>query len=126
MNDNTSADPSKGVELLMGTNGTGGKEVYEYTPDPGSHIIHDNSSQEAFDRDGYRLARGAKELDDSEVSPSTAYEFFRGKTYKSTAFRNGFFARRGWGPSDSGPLEVRGQQVLRAAPQSSRAGDKGS
>lgn len=34
----------------MGTNGTGGKEVYEYTPDPGSHIIHDNSSQEAFDR----------------------------------------------------------------------------
>ncbi|CDI80001.1 hypothetical protein, conserved [Eimeria acervulina] len=124
--DNASPDPSKGAGLLIDASGTGGKEVYEYTPDPGSLFIHDGSSQEGFDRDAYRLTRGVKEIDDSEVSPSTAYEFFRGKTYKSTAFRNGFSPRRGWGPTDSGPLEVRGQRMLHAAPKSSRAGEMGS
>ncbi|CDJ36394.1 uncharacterized protein EMH_0016290 [Eimeria mitis] len=126
MNESTSFDPSKGAELLMGANGAGGKEVYEYTPDPGSVLIHDSSSQDGFDRDAYRLTRGAKEIDDSEVSPSTAYEFFRGKTYKSTAFRNGFVSRQGWGPSDSGPLEVRGQRTQHAALKGSRAGKEGS
>ncbi|CDJ40535.1 GE19232, related [Eimeria tenella] len=112
MNDQPSADSSRSAELLLGANGTGGKEVYEYTPDPGSVVLHAGSSNDGFDRDAYRLTRGAKEIDDTEVSPATAYEFFRGKTYKSTIFRNGFAARRGWGASDSGTLEVRGQRTL--------------
>ncbi|CDI82616.1 hypothetical protein, conserved [Eimeria praecox] len=126
MSNKASADPSKSTELLMGISGTGGKEVYEYTPDPGSLLVHDSSSQEGFDRDTYRLTRGAKEIDESEVSPSTAYEFFRGKTYKSSAFRNGFFSCEGCDASDSGPLEVRGQRTLHGAFKRSRAAEKAS
>lgn len=50
MNDQPSADSSRSAELLLGANGTGGKEVYEYTPDPGSVVLHAGSSNDGFDR----------------------------------------------------------------------------
>lgn len=49
-----------------------------------------------------------------------------GKTYKSTAFQNGFSARRGLGASESGTMEVCGQRTLLSTFKSGRVSDLGS
>lgn len=81
--DNASPDPSKGAGLLIDASGTGGKEVYEYTPDPGSLFIHDGSSQEGFDRgevtsctDFLRLCFDGEFMNDWE-----AYVYFRVRAF---------------------------------------------
>lgn len=126
MNENASSGNAKRAELLLGANAAAGKEVYEYTPDPGSIISHASSNQDAYEREPYRSSRGTKDVDDSETHPSTAYEFFRGKTYKSTAFQNGFTARRGIHAAESGTMEVRGQRTLLSTFKSGRVSDLGS
>lgn len=50
MNENASSGYAKRAELLLGANAAAGKEVYEYTPDPGSVIAHASSTQDAYDR----------------------------------------------------------------------------
>ncbi|OEH79868.1 hypothetical protein cyc_02225 [Cyclospora cayetanensis] len=127
MGEDDSARSNKRVELLLSANGAGGKEVYEYTPDPGSVVSHASSSPDGIDKgDAHRSLRGAKEIDDTEVRPSTAYEFFRGKTYKSTAFQNGFSTRRAWRGSSSGVMEVRGQRTVLSAYKGDKVSDIGS
>lgn len=126
MSETASSGSARRAELLLGPNATAGKEVYEYTPDPGSVISHESSAQEAYDRDAYRASRSAKDVDEAEISPSTAYEFFRGKTYKSTVFQGGFSARRGFAGSQTGMMEVRGDRAISSAFRSSRASNFGS
>lgn len=108
MSENTNSGSGKCAGLLVSANSAGGKEVYEYTPDPGSVVSHADSVKDNFDRDPFRPSRATKDLDESEIIPSTAYEFFRGKTYKSTVFPDGFSIRQGLGKSLSDLLEVRG------------------
>lgn len=62
MSENDSSGPARLAELLLGANAAGGKEVYEYTPDPGSIISHASSTQDAYDRG----------MAQSFFSPSTA------------------------------------------------------
>lgn len=50
MEEGTLSSSTARAELLLGANASAGKEVYEYTPDPGSVISHEGSRQEAFER----------------------------------------------------------------------------
>ncbi|KAL8440306.1 hypothetical protein Efla_007815 [Eimeria flavescens] len=116
------AASARRAEFLLGANAGAGKEVYEYTPDPGAVFSNATSPQEGFERDAFRSSHAAKDVDESDVSPRAAYEFFRGKTYKSTVFHQGFAARRG--PEGAPPcstMEVRGQQRLIKAGGASEA-----
>ncbi|KAL8428481.1 hypothetical protein ACSSS7_007208 [Eimeria intestinalis] len=50
MSDSASSEPSSRPGLLGPGGGAPGKEVYEYTPDPGSIVSHARSAEEAFER----------------------------------------------------------------------------
>ncbi|CBZ55925.1 GH23102, related [Neospora caninum Liverpool] len=67
------------------------KEVYEYIPDPALSLAPQNSQTEELSRSTSRAFRGRRnDVDDDSIEPSVAFETFRGKTYKTTQFNQGF------------------------------------
>nr|PIM04732.1 dynamitin [Toxoplasma gondii COUG] len=67
------------------------KEVYEYIPDPALSFAPQNSEADEVTRSSSRAFKGRRnDIDDESLEPSVAFETFRGKTYKTTQFNQGF------------------------------------
>ncbi|PFH38281.1 hypothetical protein BESB_006220 [Besnoitia besnoiti] len=67
------------------------KEVYEYIPDPAVSLAPQTSQADALSGAPVRAFRAKScDVDEESLEPGVAFETFRGKTYKTTQFDQGF------------------------------------